>query len=334
MTAFLDDILLHPDNKHFLQRFVNLPDKPHAILLDTGTAGADPLLPDKLAAYLLCCQPAQDACGNCISCKGLKLEAHPDLLKISATSGAFIKISQIKEAIAALSYTPSIAPRQVCIIYDTQKLNQESANALLKTLEEPPANTIFILTTSNKERLLPTILSRVMCLKLLPLTKQQLLSTLPTDIPDAQKQTWLNLAQNNLSTLPKLLEFAELKNVAQDFVNTLAYQNLLHGMWHESRKSVRSKEDAEHFLYFLACLLRDIAAIKQNVATVYNLDYQEQLTKLSIKFEIDSLINMLKLILHQESPIALNINVQLLLDNLYIQLFSMHLKEDLFCQSL
>lgn len=334
MAAFLDDILLHPDNKQFLQTFIHLPKQPHALLLDAGIAGIDPLLPDKLAAYLLCCTPALAACGNCISCNSLKLDAHPDLLKIAAESSAFIKIAQVKEAIAALSYNPSLSPRQVCIIYDAEKLNQEAANALLKTLEEPPAKAVFILTTNNKERILPTILSRVMSLKILPPTTEQLLTALPHHIEQAQQQTWLNLAQKNLSALPKLLEFSSLRDVAQDFVNTLAYHDLLYGMWQEKRKAVRSKEDAEYFLYFLACFLRDIAVIKQHANTIYNLDYQEQLTKLSIKFELDSLINMLKLILHQESQLALNINVQLLLDNLYIQLFSMQLKEDLFCQSL
>jgi len=89
-------------------------------------------------------------------------KTHPDVLGIwpEHISGRTIKIDQIHNLIRRLQLKPYIAKYKVGIIISAEKMNKESQNALLKTLEEPPKKTYILLTTSNKEKLLPTILSR------------------------------------------------------------------------------------------------------------------------------------------------------------------------------
>ena len=74
--------------------------------------------------------------------------------------GAVIKIDAIRKLTQFAVQTPQISGRKVACIVDAHLMNNNSANALLKVLEEPPKNTLFILVSNNKQSILPTILSR------------------------------------------------------------------------------------------------------------------------------------------------------------------------------
>ncbi len=89
-------------------------------------------------------------------------KTHPDVLGIwpENIAGRTIKIDQIHDFIRSLQLKPYVAKYKVGIIISAEKMNEESQNALLKTLEEPPPNTFLLLTTINKEKLLSTIISR------------------------------------------------------------------------------------------------------------------------------------------------------------------------------
>jgi DNA polymerase-3 subunit delta' len=135
-----------------------------------------------LVARLFCGTPDAhgDACGTCRHCRRVLESAawyderspfatkddapelaprHPDLLTLVA-HGNFIKISQIREALRVIPFQPVEAPCRVVLIDEAHTMNDEAANALLKTLEEPPSKTRFILTSSQPSNLLVTIRSR------------------------------------------------------------------------------------------------------------------------------------------------------------------------------
>lgn len=98
-------------------------------------------------------------CGKCSGCVKLSHQCHPDIYRVMASETA-IKVSDIKKMRSILSYAPLEAQRRVCLIPDCEKMNREAANALLKTLEEPPENTHILLATISPASLLPTIVSR------------------------------------------------------------------------------------------------------------------------------------------------------------------------------
>ncbi|WP_416308425.1 DNA polymerase III subunit delta' [Neptunicella sp. SCSIO 80796] len=131
-----------------------------------------------LSAYLLCNNKQVDGpCGQCQACALVKADSHPDLLQIRKEKSQ-IGVDQIREAIQALSKTAQLSGEKVLIIYQADDLNQASANALLKTLEEPTANTTIMLVTSQPQRFLPTIISRCEKITLLPPTQSDALSWL------------------------------------------------------------------------------------------------------------------------------------------------------------
>ena len=132
----------------------------HGILLH-GTQGLGKTeLAEKLAALLLCQRPAAtEPCGACQACLLRVAGNHPDWHQIRREKTQ-ISVDQIRDGIQKLSKTAQLSGNKVLIIHEAECFNQASANALLKTLEEPTRGTYILLITHAANRLLPTILSR------------------------------------------------------------------------------------------------------------------------------------------------------------------------------
>jgi len=124
-------------------------------------------------AQALNCQTPVDVgvpCGTCRDCRQIEAMQHADLTVIQADSeGGTLKVDQIREARRTLTLKPYMAKYRVSIFLRFQEANDNSANALLKTLEEAPSYAVLILTADNPEQLLPTIISRCEVLRLRPL---------------------------------------------------------------------------------------------------------------------------------------------------------------------
>lgn len=109
------------------------------------------------AAALLC---EKDGCGECKSCKMVAARTHPDLA-VLATEKVIIAIDEIRELVAQSHFGGTLGRYQVMIIQDADRMTERSSNVLLKALEEPPADTIWLLCAPSEADLLPTIRSRV-----------------------------------------------------------------------------------------------------------------------------------------------------------------------------
>jgi len=114
-------------------------------------------------------QPAEaEACGTCASCRHHASGTHSDFLVLEPQEATVITVDQIRNAQAVLPYRPLVASRRVVLIPDASRLNLEAANALLKLLEEPPSHVVFILIAAQRERLLPTLVSRCQAIRCAP----------------------------------------------------------------------------------------------------------------------------------------------------------------------
>ena len=125
----------------------------------------------EFAAALNCQTPGPDGgCGVCAACSRIPAGSHPDVRTI-APDGDEIKIDQIRQAQADLSLRPFEGRRKVLIIDGAEAMNEASSNAFLKTLEEPPGDSLIILITAMPQSLLATIRSRSQELKFQPLPR-------------------------------------------------------------------------------------------------------------------------------------------------------------------
>jgi DNA polymerase-3 subunit delta' len=150
---------------------VNANKLPHAFLF-SGVAGiGKELFAKHLSSFLLCdavkCAADSDdksiisACRQCKQCKLFESESHPDFKLIEPEEGSTtIKIDQIRQLVNFFSHSSQQGGRKIAILTPAEALNNNAANALLKTLEEPSFNSVIILVSHQSGMLLPTIRSR------------------------------------------------------------------------------------------------------------------------------------------------------------------------------
>ncbi|MDO8962360.1 MAG: DNA polymerase III subunit delta' [Methylophilus sp.] len=168
---------IYPWQQSIWQRIISQKERmSHALLLH-GRAGMGKLdFAMHLSQSLLCISPIDGhACNVCASCTWFKEGGHPDFKYITpeeadtsedapkkkATKKTQISVEQIRQLIQLLSLTNhSATALRVVLIHPAELMNMASANALLKVLEEPPNNTMFVLVSHQVHRLLPTIMSR------------------------------------------------------------------------------------------------------------------------------------------------------------------------------
>ena len=125
------------------------------------------------AKALLCQNPdTNGSCDACPTCLKVDHGNHPDVVSIAA-DGAFIKVQAVKDMISAMAFRPLEGGKRIFILAEAEKMNTTAANALLKTLEEPSASNILLLTTSRPHQLPITILSRCQHLRFQPLSREQ-----------------------------------------------------------------------------------------------------------------------------------------------------------------
>ncbi len=133
-------------------------------LLFAGPAGVGKHASAIALAQLLNCKTpihdGKDACGQCAACTRIARRVHADVLVIEPGETGSIRIDQIREAIDRSAYRPFEGRRRVVIIDEADAIVPEAQNALLKTLEEPPPASTFILVTSRPDMLLGTVQSR------------------------------------------------------------------------------------------------------------------------------------------------------------------------------
>src|SRR3990172_13305240 len=121
----------------------------------------------RFAQALNCLKNDASPCLDCLSCRKIENSIHPDVHWVSTEPKATeIKIDQMRELIRQIYYKPFEGRRKVFVILEAEKMNEESANCLLKTLEEPPLNSVLVITASNAEALPSTVISRCHVMKL------------------------------------------------------------------------------------------------------------------------------------------------------------------------
>lgn len=143
----------------------------HAYLFTGDQVEALEELTRTLAKTLNCLNPvktngvATDCCDECVSCKKISDESHPDVHWARPESKSrIVTIDQTRELMREIQLKPAESPFKVAVIVGADRMNQQAANAFLKTLEEPPPRSVIVLLSTEPSRILETILSR--CLRL------------------------------------------------------------------------------------------------------------------------------------------------------------------------
>lgn len=235
---------------------------------------------------------------------------HPDVHIINQEDK--IKIEQIKELSRYISLSPHSARYKVAIINNIERLGREAANALLKTLEEPPVNSILILIASSLEEVLPTIISRCQIVRFYPVKEQELLNELKQS-NIAVSENLLRLAAGRPGIIFKALEdktFLAAKVNSPDDIKNILLMSVAEKF--ELAKEMADKEDIQTTLEdWLLCLRQElISKIDATQKSFLKLDLLPRQLNNAVK-EIINTKQMIK---------NTNVNNLLALENLLVNL--------------
>jgi len=208
---------------------------------------------------------ANDACATCPSCLKFQADSHPDFMVLDPQKGT-IRIDQVRELKKNLQFPPLEGKTRFVLLPDIHLTmrRKEVANSLLKTLEEPPPNTVLILTADEAGGLLPTIVSRCQLIPFVPLPQAELAEILAAefDLPSAETTTLAALTEGSLGRARELrasglLEIRRqliqtlLRTGKNDPTATLAILEL-------AEHIAKRKDDLPELLELLATWFRDV----------------------------------------------------------------------------
>ena len=200
ITGFRDILGNDMVKEHFM-RAIESHKISHAYIL-TGEAGMGrKSIANAFAMTLLCEKGGSEPCMVCHSCKQVLAGSHPDLIYVTHEKPASIGVDDIREKINdTIMIRPYSSYYKIYIVDEAEKMTIQAQNALLKTIEEPPAYAVIILITTNQDAFLPTILSRCVQLKLKPLLDFTVKSYLTEhlNIPERNAEICTAFARGNL----------------------------------------------------------------------------------------------------------------------------------------
>lgn len=219
MTGF-DQVVGHEEIIEHLQNAITMDKVSHSYIFAGETGAGKKLLASLFAMTLQCEEHGKDPCLGCESCKKALSKNHPDIITVYHEKPNVISVDEIRsQVVNDVDIKPYKGPYKIYLIPEAEKLNVQAQNALLKTIEEPPAYAVIILLTSNADALLPTIVSRCVTLHLKALSddlvKAYLMERL--HVPDYQAEIDASFAQGNIGRAQEVAtseEFATMTEYA------------------------------------------------------------------------------------------------------------------------
>jgi len=192
----------------------------HAYLFH-GTGGTGKVeAARRFAAALVC---GAGGCGGCDDCEKALRGVHPDIVMVEPV-GAFITVDQVREVNRSVNLHPGEGQARVYIMSPAEAFNSESANAFLKTLEEPPPFAYFLLIASGIDQVLPTIVSRCQLIRFQPVRPERIEERLreQADLSPVMAQAFARVSRGNLALAEELASDPALAGRRQRYIEAAA----------------------------------------------------------------------------------------------------------------
>lgn len=268
-------------------------------------------------------------CNECKNCINIDNDKFIDLIHIKPSSSKdVIKIESIRDIEEKIAYSSYAGKFRVILIEDADQMNISSANALLKTLEEPPEQTIFILTVSKLSRLPDTISSRCQKILFSPLSKEFIYSKLKQEYKNIEDDDLKITASISLGSMTMAYSIIsnQILDYRKEFINTLFSQSktkLVKTIEYIKVLIKKFKGDDFYFLSFFLEILRSVLrdallySSKLSKQMLFNFDILDIIERLSQKNH-DVLIKEIDKIKELQNQIFTNVNVEVAFENYFI----------------
>ena len=314
------------------QCFAEASSLPHALLI-SGRAGIGKLAFARLLGKALLCEtPGHDflPCGRCVSCQWFEQEAHPDFRLLqpeflspkgpepdgddSPTNrekrgGKQISVEQVRALLADfLGLTAHRLGRKVVLVHPAEDLNPNAANALLKSLEEPPPRTVFLLVTHRPHRVLPTIRSRC---RILPMSVPSATEGLAWLVAQGVDEPSLALSEAGFAP------FRALENArGNSLTRRKAFLSVLAGgdLDPVAHAETAASDELPKILSWLQKWTFDIVLLKLSGRIRYNPDFAGQIEAIATRSDILQVTRCHRQLLREEASVHHPLNPRLVLE--------------------
>jgi len=334
------DITGHRRLVSLLSRAVARGSLPPALLL-AGPAGVGKRRAALAVAEALNClaplslpELEHDACGECASCRRIGRGAHPDVVVLEPGDTGSIKIEVIRDVVDRSAYRPFEGKRRVVVIDEADAMVPQAQSALLKTLEEPPPASVFILLSSLPDDLLPTVRSRCPRLRFSGLSPADIAAVLMADpycLPEEEARALAADADGSLGQALSVqsVDVTEARAAAEQLLALVARSSDPAGRVEAAGRLMARKESAPierarlaSCLRAMAALLRDlgIVAVRADARGLANTDLRPDLDRLASAFDTDRCVSAYAAVDRALAAIERNVSPKVVADWLVLQL--------------
>jgi len=296
---------------------------PHALIFN-GLSGLGKLeFARQFAKSILCESPDENghACQSCRSCTQFEADTHPDFHQLEPEEiGKALKIDQIRGLIEKFSLASHYNRHRVAILSPAEDMNQAAANSLLKSLEEPPANTLIILVTSQRSALPATILSRCQQVDFPPPGKDMALTWLNNNHPEGVERLSELLIMANGAPLKALTDAdGELLALRDDIFNHFSQLALQNQAAITAQTANWLKSDNPAPIQWLYSWVSDLIKMKSHYEqSIVNSDKREELSKIALRVDLSRLYGFLDKLVEANRLQKAPLNKQMVLDDLFL----------------
>ena len=273
-----------------------------------------------LAKALHCGELKNDFCAGCVNCRRIDDGNHPDVRIIEPLAGKKeISIQQIRELERELNYRSFTGKRKVAIVDPATLLNLSSQNALLKTLEEPPEDSLIVLIAVNEGGLLPTLRSRCLRLSFAPLARKAIAGFLQSrhgmNGADAESIAALGMGSIGAALALDKAELIEKRKIWTAMLGALKTRDY-RGAMVAAEALAANREEALNFLKWAESWYRDllIYSVANDSDDLVNLDMQRQIEQQSSQLGLEPALSALARTAGAAALIQRNLNRRMVLE--------------------
>ena len=325
--AGFQDIIGQEQIKEHLQNALSTGKISHAYIINGEKSSGKEFIAKIFAMALQCEKEGTEPCNECRSCKQALSKNQPDIIYVSHEKPNTISVDDIRAQVNNdVAIKPYSSKYKVYIINEAEKMTVQAQNAILKTLEEPPAYAVIVLLVSNVNSLLPTILSRCVTLNMKPVRDELIRKFLMEElqVPDYKANVCVGFARGNVGKAKLLASSEEFENIKAEALSLLKYikdmemQEIVAAI----KKINEYKLEIQDYFDIIAIWYRDVLLFKATMDANQLIfrDEIQTLRKIAARCSYEGIEKVIEALSAAKKRMEANVNFDLLMELLLLEI--------------
>ncbi len=325
--AEFKDIIGQEQIKSHLRNAISTGKVSHAYIINGERFSGKEFIARVFAMALQCEKGGEEPCQQCHSCRQALSGNQPDIIYLTHEKPGSIGVDDIRTQINGdIAIKPYSSPYKIYIINEAEKMTVQAQNALLKTLEEPPAYAVILLLTTNVNSLLQTILSRCVILHMKPVSDELIKNFLmeQMQVPDYKADVCAAFARGNVGKAKHLASSEDFEKVKEEAISLLKYVHDMDvtEMIAAIKKIAEYKLDVGDYLDILAIWYRDVLMFKAT-RDANHLVFREEtqnIRKIAGRTSYEGIEKIIQSLSRAKSRLDANVNFDLTMELLLLDI--------------